>query len=380
MSNSSPTAPLTAVLFCYRQEEVVADAVRALFNQRQQPAEIILSDDASPDGSHEVLKALATEYDGPAKVIVRRSERNEGWFAHINACLNLASHDHILVFAGDDISRPERVGTFAEAIRSKPEAKLIWSRMERMTPDGEATGKIMGVTSFSPGKLRGGVGASQCWHKQLLGEFDELPEVQAAEDIILPFRAWLMGGLHFLPEPLVLWRDRDYRELSREQLDWTYELRQSEFRINAAQVIRDDLKGFLAQHPDQAQRLAPVQARLKRETRSVTAEYEVIRAPGRLASLCKLLPLIGSIGFKRSRRLWQDQVLGLPAYLESAYSRRVKRWAPRLIGLACAAIIGSLLNISLPLRLSLALISIPMVFATTRTIMRLVARMLWKPN
>ncbi len=70
----------------------------------------------------------------------------------------------------------------------------------------------MGTSTFTPGRLRGGVGASQCWHKELITAFGELPPVQAAEDIILPFRASLLGGLRHIPEPLVLWRDRDYRE------------------------------------------------------------------------------------------------------------------------------------------------------------------------
>ena len=65
------------------------------------------------------------------------------------------------------------------------------------------------------GRLRG-VGASQCWHRELFSVFGDLPPVPAAEDIVLPFRAWLLDGLRYLPDPLVRWRDRDYRQLNRE--------------------------------------------------------------------------------------------------------------------------------------------------------------------
>jgi glycosyltransferase involved in cell wall biosynthesis len=380
VSDSTTIASVTAVLFCFRQQDVVADAVRALFSQTLQPAEIILSDDASPDDSFDVLQKVAAEYCGPANLVLRRSERNAGWFAHINACLRLASHDHIIVFAGDDVSKPDRIQFFANTIAKKPQARLIWSMMERMTPDGQPTGQIMGVSNFQPGRLRGGVGASQSWHKELLDFFGDLPTVQAAEDIILPFRAWLLGGLIHLPDPLVSWRDRDYRQLNCHQLDWTYEVRQSEFRINAAKVMADDLANYLRQYPQCEPNLATVRARLNRETRSAIAEYEVIRTLGRFARLCKLISRLGTIGFKRSKRLWQDQILGLPAYLESAYSRDIRRWSPRINALIVAALIANLLHAPLSVRLACAVLAMPLTMETTRMAMRLIAKLAWKPE
>ncbi len=99
MSGTAATAPVTAVLFCFRQEDVVEAAVRSIFEQTVQPAEIILSDDASPDGSYDVLCRMAELYEGPAKLIVRKTEGSSGWFAHINSCMALASHEQIIVFA-----------------------------------------------------------------------------------------------------------------------------------------------------------------------------------------------------------------------------------------------------------------------------------------
>jgi GT2 family glycosyltransferase len=57
MNATSVTAPVTAVLFCFRQKDVVEAGVRSIFAQTIQPDEIILSDDASParsfSGLHE---------------------------------------------------------------------------------------------------------------------------------------------------------------------------------------------------------------------------------------------------------------------------------------------------------------------------------------
>lgn len=379
MSGTAATAPVTAVLFCFRQEDVVEAAVRSIFEQTVQPAEIILSDDASPDGSYDVLCRMAELYEGPAKLIVRKTEGSSGWFAHINSCMALASHEQIIVFAGDDVSHPTRIARFAEEISKHPESRLIWSRMERMTPDGKATGKVMGTSTFTPGRLRGGVGASQCWHKELITAFGELPPVQAAEDIILPFRASLLGGLRHIPEPLVLWRDRDYRELSREQLERTYEVRATLFRINASKVVETDLVSHLEKYPERAAELEGVKKRLAREIVSVTAEYEVVSAPTRAGRLAALLLRLKALKFKRSRRLWQDQILALPAYLDSAYPRAVRRWLPRLAGIGAAVLFLILANIALPYRVLIAVLLLPVGMETTRMLMRWIAKLRWNP-
>jgi glycosyltransferase involved in cell wall biosynthesis len=379
MNGNPATAPVTAVLFCFRQEDVVEAAVRSIFSQTVQPAEIILSDDASPDGSFAVLERLAAEYSGPAKLILRRTEGASGWFTHINACMTLASHEHVIVFAGDDISHPDRIARFAAEIEAHPEARLVWSRMERMTPEARSTGQTMGASSYTPGRLRGGVGASQSWHKELLTFFGDLPAAQAAEDIVLPFRAWLLGGLRHIPEPLVLWRDRDYRSLTREQLGWTYEVRASLFRINASEIIAADLAHYLRKHPERAGELEAVGKRLARETLSVKAEHGTLSKPTRLSRLISLTGNMKVIGFKRARRVWQDQILSLPAYLDSAYPRAVRRWLPRVAGLAAGVAFAVFSQAQLPVRIAVSLILIALVMEVVRMTLRAFAKILWKP-
>lgn len=380
MSQSRKTASLTAVLFCYRQADVVEDAIRSIFGQTVQPAEIILSDDASPDDSYQRICRMAEHYDGPAKIITRQTQGAAGWFAHINACMALASHDQVLVFAGDDVSRPNRVERFAETLEKHPQARLTWSLMERMTPRGKPTGTIMGTSGFIPGRLRGGVGASQCWHKDLITRFGELPPVHAAEDIILPFRASLLNGLVHIPEPLVLWRDRDYRELTREQLERTYEIRATQFRINASRVAKGDLETILKRHPERVRELNEIGKRLSRESRSVAAEFDVVNTPTPLGRFLKCVAGLRVLGFKRFRRLWQDQVLGLPAYLDSAYPRIVRKSLPALAALATAIFWIMTSRMTLPLRLGVAVVLVLPVMEAVRMGMRWLAKLRWNPR
>ncbi|MCU0779177.1 MAG: glycosyltransferase family 2 protein [Akkermansiaceae bacterium] len=366
---SHETAPITAVLLAYEQAPVVEAAIRSIFNQTLQPAEIILSDDGSKDGTHAVMEKLAAIYQGPAGIRVRQSTGGAGLLAHINACVKLASQPWILVFAGDDVSKPQRVARFAEEIRNRPEARL-------MRADGSLTGQTMGITSYQAGRLRG-VGASQCWHRGLFSEFGDLPEVQAAEDIILPFRAHLLGGLRFIPEPLVEWRDRDYRQLDRLKLDTTYEVRATVFRVNAARALIADLETFENRHPERAGGLSNLRRRLSHTLDAATAEHEVVSIHGRAARAAAILLRLRRLGLKRARRLWQDQVLRLPAYLDSAYPRAISRWLPRSAGLAAAVALG--MQQAGPPAWLIALAAGLLVMEACRMGMRLAAAKLWPP-
>lgn len=383
MSQAAPqspeVAPLTAVVFAYQQAPVVEEAIRSVFAQTLQPAEIILSDDGSRDETHQIMLRLAAEYHGPAVVKVRRTEGGSGWLAHINTCLRLAAHP-VLVCAGDDVSKPERVARFAAELASHPAARLIWSPMERMRADGTLTGETMGIRSYTAGRLRG-VGASQCWHRDLIDVFGDLPAVPAAEDIVLPFRAWLLGGLRHLPEPLVNWRDRDYRQLNREQLDATYEVRATVFRVNAARILLDDLATFESRHPERSADFAGLRRRLLKTLDGASAEHEAVSAPTRLARAVAILRLAPRLGFKRARRLWQDQVWRLPAYLDSAYPRGLRRWLPRTValaaGLATAATLIGRLPTAVGIGLGLAVLA--PAAETCRMGMRYAAAKLWRP-
>lgn len=377
--DTQPTVPLTAVLFAYNQGAVVEAAVQSIFSQTLAPAEIILSDDGSRDETHAVLERLAAGYAGPSRVVVRRSTANAGWFAHVNRCMAEATYDQVMVFAGDDVSKPHRIESFWRKLQAAPGARLIWSAMERMHPDGSLSGQTMGIDHYGLKRLRG-VGASQCWHKDLFRVFGDLPEVQAAEDIVLPFRALLLDGLHYLPESLVNWRDRDFREMSRAQLDHYYSLRASDFRKNAAAVMLADLETYAKLPGADASRVPALRSQLQRLHTSALAEYRLIREEGLLKRLALFGRLLPSLGWKAGRRMFHNQILGLPSFLESAYPRALVKIVPPLVGAfvfaAVSVFVGSVASLLwvLPVALCAGLFAIE----GTRLVLRWRVRLGWR--
>jgi glycosyltransferase involved in cell wall biosynthesis len=89
---------LTFALFAYNQEQFIAEAVQGALSQTYSPLEIILSDDCSPDRTFEIMQEMASKYNGPNRVIVRRNERNLGLIGHINLVMEIVQGELIFRF------------------------------------------------------------------------------------------------------------------------------------------------------------------------------------------------------------------------------------------------------------------------------------------
>ena len=81
---------VTLVVMAWRQEALLRDTIAAAFAQTYQPLEILLSDDASPDGSFAVMQEMAAAYDGPHRVRLNCNPVNLGLIGHINRVFELA--------------------------------------------------------------------------------------------------------------------------------------------------------------------------------------------------------------------------------------------------------------------------------------------------
>ena len=116
MTHDVTGAPrISLVLLACNQEAWAADAAASVLAQACEPLEIVLSDDASTDGTFAVLAKAAGEYRGPHRVRARRNERNLGIGAHWNRLVAETSGALLVCAAGDDLSLPHRVARLAAA-------------------------------------------------------------------------------------------------------------------------------------------------------------------------------------------------------------------------------------------------------------------------
>lgn len=106
---------VTFILFAYNQERFVGEAVEAALAQTYSPLEIILSDDCSPDRTFAIMQEIAARYDGPHSVRAVQTPHNLGLIQHVLTRGREAKGEVVVVAAGDDISKPERVAALAAA-------------------------------------------------------------------------------------------------------------------------------------------------------------------------------------------------------------------------------------------------------------------------
>lgn len=205
---------VTILLVAYNQERLVADAVRSALAQTWEPTEILISDDASTDGTYTVIESVVRDYHGPHRVTVRRNETNEGISAHLSRLAGMARGELLFVAAGDDVSVPERCERVVRFwIEGGRRCDLIASDLIDMDDAGSLHGPIV------PDDLKGYrgvqdwaaqrpfvVGAAHAWSRRLFDRFGPMMPGTAAEDQVMTFRAIVSGGADNLREPLVRYR------------------------------------------------------------------------------------------------------------------------------------------------------------------------------
>lgn len=99
--------PLVSVIcLCYNQHRWVEEAIESVLRQTYPNIEIILADDASTDGSREVIERIKARH--PA-IKILFSAVNRGNCAAFNAAFHESKGDYIVDLAADDIMKPDRI-------------------------------------------------------------------------------------------------------------------------------------------------------------------------------------------------------------------------------------------------------------------------------
>jgi hypothetical protein len=208
------TPRISVLLLAFNQEEVVEAAVRSCLAQTGEPLEIVLSDDASTDGTYAVLRQLASAYQGHHQVRVRRNPVNLGIGEHYNQAIADSTGQLLVTAAGDDISLPNRVQSLAAAWDANEQrADLLASYLWDMDANGVDVGQIR-VDDLSQWRSPEDwvrkrpfvVGASHAFTRRMHERFGPIRADLPYEDQAMALRACCMGGGITVAEPLVRYR------------------------------------------------------------------------------------------------------------------------------------------------------------------------------
>lgn len=289
---AAPSAPerplLTVAVIGYAHERFVAAAVRAALAQTYTPLEVIVSDDCSPDGTYEVMRQVVTEYRGPHTVILNRTPTNVGLADHMNLVMAMAHGELIGIAAGDDISDPERMSLTWDAYRrSGGRALSIFGNAILIDQNGRENGLYGAprppeqLTAMALAESGGGVlGSTHAVHRSLFEVFGPLDPETHSEDIVLPFRAALLGTVQYVDEVMARYRLHDTNRHFRDPSTLTDTAQFYGFLRKLAPGIVADFRTRLMDI-DTAARIAPDRTpefdALRRVTSLRLSEFEAER-------------------------------------------------------------------------------------------------------
>jgi len=113
----------------YNRAPLVRQAVLAALAQSRAPEEIVVSDDASTDGTAEAIESLARPLlsDGPTRVRLVRQSRNSGGVGNWSAAVEATSGDLIALCSDDDRFLPGHLEASARYLEAHPEIGLVHS-------------------------------------------------------------------------------------------------------------------------------------------------------------------------------------------------------------------------------------------------------------
>lgn len=207
---------VSSIVLCCDCQDYIAEALRSALEQDCAPMQVIVSDDASTDGTVEAVERELARYRGPHRVEFDQRETNSGSkSAHLNDVFPRASGDVIVSFDGDDVSEPGRVRKITDAFARDPSVRAVYSSFSIIDEDGRPRGSGS-VPHPRPGERTSGwfarvdayaAGTTLAIQREVVEVFGKLdPHIN--EDIVLPFRASLLGEVVYLPEELVRARRR----------------------------------------------------------------------------------------------------------------------------------------------------------------------------
>lgn len=133
---TSPEVKATIIVAAWCAEDMLARSVSSALAQVIGSLEVIVVDDASPDGTARAAEELARR---DPRVRVRRLDRNGGPAAARNAAIEAARGEWIAVLDSDDQMRPGRLARMI-AFAERAGADCVYDDVLPVDPEGRALG------------------------------------------------------------------------------------------------------------------------------------------------------------------------------------------------------------------------------------------------
>jgi glycosyltransferase involved in cell wall biosynthesis len=129
---------VSVVLTSYNQRQYLAEALDSVVAQTTKPLEVLVADDASTDGSPELIRSYEALYPGWVKGLF--GSTNLGIPRNRTAGLRRASGDYVAILDGDDRLLPGNLAAQLAVLESAPDAGCAYTNVYFVDASGTRTG------------------------------------------------------------------------------------------------------------------------------------------------------------------------------------------------------------------------------------------------
>ena len=145
--------PLVSVaIVTYNQKEFSKEAIESVLLQDYEPLEIVIGDDGSTDGTHELLQEYRFKY--PDKFVLYLGKKNIGLTNNANKVHFACKGKYIAWLGGDDLMLPGKLMKQVTFMEAHPDCNLLYHNLDVF--DNE-TGKTLRLYNSKHDKYTGDV-------------------------------------------------------------------------------------------------------------------------------------------------------------------------------------------------------------------------------
>lgn len=220
----SDSAAITVLMSVYNGRPYLEEAIKSIVNQTFSEFEFLIIDDASTDGSRELLKEWDAK-DERIRLILH--DKNRGLGYALAEGVEAACGKWIVRMDDDDISLPHRIETQVAYLEEHPEVDILGAWAVDINAEGKQAGERKYPTNHE--EIEQVIWTNPIIHPtavlrksaiERVGSYD--PAVRKRQDYDLWFRC-LEGGLRFANVPEVLLEYRitdDHYQRNDVQVAW----------------------------------------------------------------------------------------------------------------------------------------------------------------
>ena len=124
---------VTVIMPVYNDEKYVEETIESVLNQPFQDFELLIVNDASTDGSVEIINKKSKE---DKRIKVLNNEINSGRTVSVNKGIEASKGDYVTFLDADDPIVEERLDEQVKFMEEHPEVGMSYSDMKRFYEDG----------------------------------------------------------------------------------------------------------------------------------------------------------------------------------------------------------------------------------------------------